>query len=249
MAFRRARIIVTPSRGLARELESVYGPLVRGKIQIIPNPVDVESFARPLGFSPQPVYRRFGIPEDAFVISLCALGNFEWKGLPLILEALQRLHDSSIHLLVVGGSSPEVLQFQSEADRLNISRSVHFAGIQPEIQPFLWSSHAFVFPSIYEGFPLVCLQAAAAGLPLIATRVNGVEEFVIHNVNGFLIERTAESIYSAIANAAANRTRTAAMGRAARQSVEIYDEAHFRARWLTLFAEELGIEIRQVQHA
>jgi glycosyltransferase involved in cell wall biosynthesis len=96
------------------------------------------------------------------------------------------------------------------------------------------ASDAFVFPSAYEVFPLVCLQAAAAGLPLLVTRLYGVEEFMRDGETGWVIERTVESIAAAIVQAASDRPRLRAMGLEARKQVEQYSETEFRRRWREL---------------
>lgn len=235
LAFRWAKTIVVPSRGIAREIESAYPRLVRGKIRVIPNPVDADSFSRPLDFQAAAVHEKLGIPPDAFVLSFCALGNFERKGLRFVLEALAGLRN--VRLLVIGGSPSEVSEYRGLADRLGVSNSVFFAGLQSDIRPYLWSSRVFVFPSVYEGFALACLQAAAAELPLITTSINGVEEFIVDGVNGWIIERTSASVRAAIEKAALSPGQLPAMGRAARQGVQIYRQERFQARWLELLTE------------
>ncbi len=108
---------------------------------------------------------------------------------------------------------------------------------------------AFVFPSVYETFPLVCLQAAAAGLPLITTRLYGVEEFMLDGATGWIVERSSCSIGSAIRSAASDRQRTAQMGREARERVEMYSNDRFRARWSALLEEEFEVlKLRDRQH-
>ncbi|MBV9764616.1 MAG: glycosyltransferase family 4 protein, partial [Acidobacteriaceae bacterium] len=234
VAFRSARKIVVPSRGLARELESVYPALVREKITVIPSPVDTAAFLRPSDFSGALWREQLGIPENAFVLSFCALGNFERKGLGIVLEALASLRDLSVHLVVIGGTRSEIREYEKVRDRLGISSSVHFAGFQKDIRPYFWSSDAYVFPSIYETFCLACFQAAAAGLPLITTSFSGIEEFIVDGVNGWIVERTSESVAAGIREAALNPERTAAMGRTAQSDVQAYKVDRFQARWMEL---------------
>lgn len=239
VAFRQANAIVVPSAGLARELEAVYPALVAGKIHVIPNPVDTEAFSRPQDFSTAPIYTQFRIPSDSLVLSFCALGNFERKGLSIVLKALAGLRTRSVHLIVVGGTAGEIREFEALARRLEIDRLTHFAGFQKDVRPYLWSSHAFVFPSIYETFCLACFQAAAAGLPLISTSFSGIEDFLIHGVNGWKIERTPESVREAISKAAESLDRTETMGRAAKEQVQNYTPDRFQALWHELLERQL----------
>ena len=219
LAFRSARVIVVPSEGLAREIMHAYPELVNGKIRVIPNPVEVQSL--PCGR---------GSVGTTLRLSFCALGNFERKGLRLILESLARLPDLDVELTVIGGTRGETAEYE----RLVQDVRVRFVGFQEDVRPYLAASDAFVFPSAYEVFPLVCLQAAAAGLPLLVTRLYGVEEFMRDGETGWIVERTAESIAAAIARAATNREHLRAMGLTARERVIAYNEAEFRRRWRSL---------------
>jgi glycosyltransferase involved in cell wall biosynthesis len=114
-------------------------------------------------------------------------------------------------------------------------------GLQNDIRPYLWSSHVFVLPSAYEAFSLICFQAAAAGLPLIATRVYGVEDLLVDGVNGWMVERTDGAVAAAIQHAAASPERTSLMGRAAQERATAYDTQIFQSRWLQLLENEFGI--------
>jgi glycosyltransferase involved in cell wall biosynthesis len=219
IAFRSANIIVVPSQGLAGELMRAYPKLVDGKIRVIPNPVD---------FPPIPNDR--GSASRTLRLSFCALGNFEHKGLRLILEAIARIPHVDVQLTVIGGTPGEIRDYE----RLTGADRVRFVGFQSNVRPYLVASDAFVFPSAYEVFPLVCLQAAAAGLPLLVTPLYGVEEFMRDGETGWVVERTAESIAAAIVQAASDRQRLRAMGLAARKQVEQYSEAKFRRRWREL---------------
>ena len=239
MAFRYARTIVVPSQGLARDLRCAYPKLVEGKIQTISNPVDTEAFRKPLSFSHSQTRGQIGISGDAFVLSFCALGNFERKGLPLLLDALAKSKHTRVELIVIGGLPADVREYRAVSEQLGVNRRVHFVGLQNDIRAYLWSSDTFAFPSLHETFPLVCLQAAAAGLPLITTNLHGVEEFMIHGETGWIIDRAVSSVQSAIEDAASNRERTAQMGRAANARVQMYSQKRFQQRWMELLKEEL----------
>ncbi len=80
IAFRRAETIVVPSEGLAYELQMAYPELVVGKINIIPNPVDIDRFRKPQDFSRDSLRLDLGCTAKEFLLCFCALGNFERKG-------------------------------------------------------------------------------------------------------------------------------------------------------------------------
>jgi glycosyltransferase involved in cell wall biosynthesis len=236
IGFRHAKIILVPSEGLKRELVRGYGNWIAQKIRVLPNPVDTERFRRPGKFSAMNVRRELDVETDAVVFSFCALGNFEWKGLRLILEALSRIEDSRANLLVIGGGASEIAEYWALATKLGIEAQVRFVGLQADIRRFLWCSDAFVFPSAHETFPLVCLQAAAAGLPLITTPLYGVEEFAKDGETGWIVRRDAASLADTLKGALHRRLDLAEMGENARRRVLAYDVERFQARWRDLMA-------------
>jgi glycosyltransferase involved in cell wall biosynthesis len=64
----------------------------------------------------------------------------------------------------------------------------------PTPEQYYAASDLFLFPSRYEAFSLVTLEAAAAGLPIVAHRINGTEELVQDNVNGWLVPPSADAL-------------------------------------------------------
>ncbi len=236
IGFRYAQTIVAPSEGLKRELVMAYGSSIEHKVRVVPNPVDTVRFKRPAEFSMMDVRRELGFNEDAVVFSFCALGSFEWKGLRLVLEAVSRIQDDRANVLVIGGTTGEIGEYSALAKTLGIEAQVRFVGLQADIRPFLWCSDAFVFPSAHETFPLVCLQAAAAGLPLITTPLYGVEEFAEDGETGWIVRRDAASIAHALQDALDKRPKLAEMGENARSRVLAYDVKCFQLRWRDLIA-------------
>lgn len=235
-AFRRARCIVVPSKGLARELAAVY-PEAAAKLHTLPNPISLERFGRPGGFDRTAFRARHGLPADAVVFAFVALGDFARKGMGLILPALASLRDRGAWLLVVGGRPGEIESTRAEAERLGVADRVVFAGMQSEVAPFLWASDALAFPSAYEIFSLVTLQAAAAGLPLIVSRgLHGAEEVLVDGETGFAVEREAAAVAAAMRTIAEDPAAAAAMGRRAAALVQRYATPAFVARWRGLYA-------------
>lgn len=243
IAFRHSRKIVVSSKGTARELESIYPELTRGKICLIPHPVNTKYFRRDPGFDAHTFRHQLGITSPTLVLSFCALGGFTRKGLPFVLDGLAEIRNPGIHLIVIGGQPSEIREFKIKAQRLGVESGVHFVGLQSDFRPYLWSSDVSILPSAYESLPLVCLQAAAAGLPLISTRINGVEDFLIDGVNGWMVDRTTTSVASAIRAAAADPAHCREMGQAAQESAQSYDTAKFQARWLELLRNEFGLSV------
>ncbi len=240
IAFQSARTIVVPSQGLARELKTSYPNLVANKIQVIANPVDTILYSRPADFSKEAMRAELGFNTTDLLLCFCALGSFERKGLRLVFEAIAG-DTVPAKLLVVGGSGSEIREHKKICRKLGIDTSVCFVGLKRDVRPYLWACDAFVFPSAYEAFALASLQAAAAGLPLITTKIHGVEEFMVDGRTGWIVDRNSASIRAAIQQADSDRAYTELMGRKAMESVQMYGETEFRRRWKVLLDRELKI--------
>ncbi|WP_299030482.1 glycosyltransferase family 4 protein [uncultured Thermanaerothrix sp.] len=233
--FRRVRHIVVASRGLKQELEETY-PFTHGKVTVISNHVELSRMARPAGFDRERFRRGRGASAEDVVFAFVALGHFDRKGLALVLDALRLLADSRVKLWVVGGEPDLVAAWQARVQAMGLAGQVTFWGMQRDVRPFLWGADAFIFPSIYEGFPLVSLEAAAAGLPLIVTPVHGVEEFMRDGEVGFIVEHCTTGVLKGIqrflALPSAERER---MGARAQNSVARYSVESFLQAWRAFY--------------
>jgi glycosyltransferase involved in cell wall biosynthesis len=238
-ALQRAALIVVPSRGLAREIARDY-PATAAKLHVLPNPVAIEHFARPAAFDRAGLRAAQGLDDEAVVLGFMALGDFERKGLGLLLAALAALPAAerlAVRILVIGGRAGEIAEFGAQATALGVGDRIVFAGMQRDVRPFLWACDAFALPSIYEIFSLAVMQAAAAGLPvMVCEGVYGSEEFVVDGRNGWSIERRQDAVLAWLRRLLDDRAELARMGRAAVRSVEPYAVAAFQARWKDLVA-------------
>lgn len=218
--FSRARDVVVPSQGLRRELRDEYATTAE-KTTVIPNPIDFDRMRPPPDFDRPAQRARLGLAPDDIGLVFIALGQFERKGLPLLLEALRTVRDPRLRLIVVGGEGDLVRTYERKIATLGLSSVVTLLGLREDVRPFLWAADAFVFPSAYEVFPLVAMEAAAAGLPLLATGVHEVAELIVDGENGFLLERSAQGVTDGL-RALARRTpeERREMGRRASMRVQ-----------------------------
>ena len=235
--YGRVSRIVAPSRGLVRELTSAY-PSTSDKIRLLANSVDLESLRRPEKFDREQFRETVGLGPDDVVLAFVALGQYERKGLPILLEALAAVQDSRLKVVVVGGSAGVASAFRERADRIGLNGNVRFVETQKDVRPYLWSADALALPSHYEVFPLVALEAAAAGLPLLVTPLNGVEEFLRDGENGLLTRGDVPAMSACIARfAGMSSDQRSEMGRRAQRDVEQYGLSHFVAAWAKLYRE------------
>jgi UDP-glucose:(heptosyl)LPS alpha-1,3-glucosyltransferase len=219
----RARLLVGVSIGVVRELRENY-PRMDGRMTVIPNGVDTEVFHPP---SKSPTGKA-GELAALFVGS-----EWERKGLAVVLEALAE--SPGVTLTVVGEGDIE--EHRSLAARIGVAERVKFAGSSPDVASWFRRAEAFVLPSAYETFSLVTYEAAASGLPLLVTRVNGVEDLLRDGKSGWFIERDATDIASRLRALRDNPALRHSMGKAARHDSLGYSWSHVVERYLELYAE------------
>jgi glycosyltransferase involved in cell wall biosynthesis len=139
---------------------------------------------------------------------------------------------------VVGGSEGLVAAWRRHVREAEAEGRVVFTGLQTDVCPFLWAADGFALPSHYEIFPLVGLEAAAAGLPLIVTPVYGMDEFVCDGQNAILVGATVESLVQGLTRFLQMTPRERKrMGEAAAQAVARYDEKGFAEGWRAIYAQ------------
>lgn len=235
--YRKAQQVVVPSKGLAGELMAHYGALIGDRMQVVPNPVDIERLHRPADFDRASRRAELELDEGDLVLLFIALGHFERKGLPLLMEAVKQVNDPRVKILVVGGTPGIIRDYTRRAEELGIEQQMVFAGYQQDTRPFMWMSDLFAFPSAYETFSLVALESAAAGLPLLITRLHGVEEYLTDGENGWCVPRSAAAFAEKIRLALADPDTVRQMGHKAEQSATSrYDVSTFVQTWRELYA-------------
>jgi glycosyltransferase involved in cell wall biosynthesis len=212
----RTRHLAPVSRGLAREIQR-YFPAMRDRLTVVPNGVDVAAFARDEDARAR-IRAELGLSPDALV-ALFVGGDWERKGVREAIEALAEAPDW--RLIVVGPGDRG--RFEALAAERGVADRVHFAGRQTDTAPWYSAADVFVFPTAYEAFPLSPMEAAAAGLPLLATRVNGIEDVLEDGSNGWFVERDGADIGRRLRELSADPARIEQMGAAARAGIARWD--------------------------
>lgn len=154
-------------------------------VRVAHNGIDVSKFQR--GFTEddrKAIRARFGFAPDDFVALYCGR-IIEVKGVLELLKAIQRIDDDHVKLMVVGSPdfakssrTPYLNKVQSLVDELG--DRIAFTGYVPNDQVYQYSKSADVqvVPSLWEdAAPTVCMEAMAAGLPLLVTRSGGIQEY------------------------------------------------------------------------
>ncbi|NND97921.1 MAG: glycosyltransferase, partial [Pirellulaceae bacterium] len=175
------------------------------------------------------------IPGGRWVIGMVALMRPR-KGLEIVLDALAELERQKLDVVLRVIGPFETRDYQSEIerqiDRLNIRDRVERVGFTQDVPAELSKLDAMVLPSLYgEGLPMVVLEAMAAAVPVIATRVEGTPEAITDGVQGLLAEpRDSRSLAEKIAALVTGQYDWDAMAEAAyaRHRDEFSDDAMAR---------------------
>ena len=222
-SYRRDRSLVflAASEGIARELREHYAA---ASVRIVPNGVDGERF-RPGGGDRKALRAELGVSGDRLV-ALFVGGDWQRKGLALAIEALAEA-TGRYELWVVGGGDRE--RFQRLAQQRGVEDRVRFLGSRRDVERVYRAADVFVFTTLYEAFPLVALEAAASGLAIVATPVNGIEELLAGGEAGVVVRREPAELARALRELGADGDRRAALGLAARRRAASYTwDAHAR---------------------
>lgn len=219
--------IICCSRYMAEEVQCLFASPA-GKIKVIPNAV------RPLNITPAPRERPLILFVGRLVIE---------KGVQFLLAAFARLLNFYPEAdLIVAGSGPYSRDLQEMAAGLGLGEKVKFTGFVTETErnALLAQSAVAVFPSLYEPFGIVALEAMSAGVPVIVSRTGGLAEIVEDGITGLTFTPgDAEDLLSRLLlvlnnpsladnlsrNARAKVARDYTWDAVARQTFEIYQEA------------------------
>lgn len=172
-----------------------------------------------LRLDPQAIYAR-AIEPGALRLVTCG-AVVRRKGLYVLLRALATLPPNSWELAVIGGLESEpgyVRWVQRLAEQPPLAGHVRFLGNLPneEVANQMQAGQVFVLPSLAEGYPLVCVEALACGLPVIATTFGGAPEILQHGQQGYLVPpRDPAALAQALHQLLANRQMLAEMSLAA----------------------------------
>ncbi len=179
--------------------------------------VDSERFC-PNEVASQQVRASFGIPPEATVVLYLGRLNVD-KGLGELAGAMKALGErfATVHWLFVGPDEGEMAEGLRRAAGSFPDR-VHFQGFTAQPEQFMAAADLFCLPSYREGFGSSILEAAAVGIPGVATRIYGLTDAVEDGVTGLLVPpRDVGALTTALADLLEDGARRKLMGQAARQ--------------------------------
>jgi glycosyltransferase involved in cell wall biosynthesis len=169
--FRRAERILPWSSWAQSSIVQEYG-IPAAKTEVLPPGVDIQSW--------QP-----GSPPSRGPLRILFVGgDFERKGGMLLLEAFRCLPPGQAELLVVTRTAAPVMAGLPEG----VIFYHNLKPNSPQLIALYRSCHVFVLPTEAEAFGIAAVEAAATGLPILATSIGGLTDIVVDGENGFLLE-------------------------------------------------------------
>jgi glycosyltransferase involved in cell wall biosynthesis len=216
----RPAAVVCVSEGVAEEVREHF-PALASRVVTIHNGVDTRTFAPGARRSEAEAMREaLQIPKEALVAAFVG-SEWERKGLEPVIRALPAA--AAWTLVVAGGG--EQASYQRLAEDLGVGGRVRWLGLTSDVQLVYQLADAFVLPSSYETFSLVTFEAAASGLPVLATPVSGVRELIEDGENGFLITRDPQQIAGLLERLGEDAPLRRRLGAAARESALDYSSS------------------------
>ncbi len=230
------------SRGVEAELREHYA-IGDAPVRIIPNAADSAVF-HPIAPEARRAWRLDNGVEPGEVVAIFSGGEWARKGLDLAIEATVRTPGLR---LFVAGDDPDRARFHALAERAR--GRVQFGGFRSDMATAMAACDLFLFPSHYEAFSLATLEAAACGLPIIATRINGTEDLIEPGRNGAFIPPDAGGIAEVLAPLVADAERRRAWGARAVEVVrERYTWEHVADQTEAAYREVLAMRARGVSN-
>lgn len=218
-SYRRARVrtLATVSSGLLQELARHYPGVPTA---LTPNGVD---FGR---FTPDATARRQVRAEEGAraddVVALFVGGNWGLKGLRIAVDALALLpNDTPQVVLWVVGRGDEARMGEA-ARAAGLEGRVRFLGTRSDVHRLYTAADLLVLPSSYESFSLVALEAAASGIPLVATDAGVMGEIIGNGDGGVLVRPDSGDVAAALRDLAGDPALRARLGATARRRVSSY---------------------------
>lgn len=215
LSLLRTRSVAHVCEGAARKFVEA-GTVPRRMARVVHNAIPLSRYA-----TADPAARRearieLGYRDEEVVVG--CVGRLEpVKNHSALIAAVASLRDSfpSLRLALVGdGALGKVLR--GEAERLGVDRVVRLVGERADVPRLLCGFDVFALPSLSEGHSIALLEAAAVGLPIVATDVGGNSEIITDGVTGLLCRPDSQSLATTLRRLLQDAAEARRLGSAAR---------------------------------
>jgi glycosyltransferase involved in cell wall biosynthesis len=224
-----ARRCFCVSRDIAAEVER-GGVFPAAKIRELPNGIDTSKFAWLTDADAAEARASLSIPAAAPLVGTVGRLNPVKRQDVLIRGFADLAHRLPEARLVLVGDGPLLSELRDLAAELRVGDKVHFAGYQSQPERFMAAMDVFALTSESEGMPLSVLEAWAAGLPVVGSRVGGLPQLIEEGATGHLFPFPDHlALANVLFELLTHRDRARAMGAAGRERVD----SLFSARRMT----------------
>jgi glycosyltransferase involved in cell wall biosynthesis len=218
-----------------RDFLTTHESIPPEKISLVPNAIDLRRFS-PGEVSRDEARARLGLPAGSRIVAGVGRLNPQ-KNFALFLDIAVQLAPRfpALHFLLAG-EGPEGQMLREKASALGIANSVTFSGYVADTRLVYLAADVLLMPSRYEGLPMTLLEAMAMGLPVVASKLDGIAEVISDGAEGFLapsddaalfVERTAALL--------ADAQLSSRISKNARAKIE----AHFSVERMTSAVEDI----------
>lgn len=237
---RTARAVIAISPAVRQCL--LDGGVPAAAIDEIPDALDEARLLAPNGRAA--VRRALGLGDERFVV-LALAQLMHRKGLDVLLRAQASLRDPRLCVLLAG-EGPEATALRALADELQLGSAVQFLGRRSDAGDLLAACDLFVLPSRAEGLGVAALEALGAARPVIASKVGGLADLIVHERCGLHVPPDDPAALAAaiarLRDDAALRERLAAAGPA--RVDQGFRVAQYVERHLAVYARVLATAAR-----
>ena len=174
--------VIVNSNYMKNEIQRLFG-LPFDKINVIPNGINLSNFT---GIERDYDFRRQYAMDNEKIILYVGRLVYE-KGVQHLIAAMPKIlsnyHDAK---LIIAGRGGMMDELRAEANNLGLNDKIYFTGYlnSKQVQKMYKCADVAVFPSTYEPFGIVALEAMLAGVPTVVSDVGGLDEIVTHGVDG-----------------------------------------------------------------
>jgi glycosyltransferase involved in cell wall biosynthesis len=189
------------------------------KLVLLGNGIDLERFRPQPNEAVMAARQSMGVADERIVVGL--VGRLVWeKGFAELFEAARQLRRRcpQVDFVVIGPGDPAKSNALSEADIHQAEEigNVRFLGEHKDVEALYPGMDLFVLPSYREGFPRSAMEAAACGVPVVATDIRGCRQVVEHGTTGLLVPaRDGSALARAVEALVRDPARRREMSRAA----------------------------------
>lgn len=178
--------VICASDFMAQEVKAFFN-VPADKVDVVPNGVDWERFSRLEGEDLTAFRAQFATPEEKVILHVGRI--VQEKGLHLLVQAAPKVLAQHKAKFVVVGTGELLEGLRQQAQELGVGVNFHFTGFIPdEDRDRLYRvADCAVFPSLYEPFGIVALEAMAARVPVVVSEVGGLKEVVKHGETGITV--------------------------------------------------------------